>query len=61
VILPNVGLSPVIPHSAAGMRMLPPVSVPSAAKHSPAATDAPDPELDPPVIRPVSQGFLAAP
>ena len=58
---PNVGLRPTTPQSEAGMRIEPPVSVPSATGHSPAATEAPEPELEPPVTRSVSQGLRAAP
>ena len=43
------------------MRMEPPVSVPSAPRHSPAATAAPEPQLDPPVTHSVSQGLRAGP
>jgi hypothetical protein len=39
------------------MRMEPPVSVPVAAMHSPAASAAPDPPLEPPGIRSRSQGL----
>lgn len=45
---PKVGASPVTPLNAAGMRMLPPVSVPIAARNRPAATPLADPELKPP-------------
>ena len=41
--------------------MLPPVSLPIPAKQRPAATAAPAPELEPPVIWPVFQGFRAGP
>src|SRR5690349_1123199 len=37
-----------MPQALAGLRMLPPVSLPSAAGNSPAATPAPDPEDEPP-------------
>src|SRR5574341_1308372 len=54
---PKVGFRPTMPQSEAGMRMLPPVSVPRAAKHWPEATEAPEPEEEPPVMREVSQGL----
>ena len=50
---------PAMPHSAAGPRMLPPVSEPSAPIHSPAATAAPEPLLLPPGICAVFQGLRA--
>ena len=40
-------LCPNTPHSAAGMRTEPPVSVPSANAHRPAAMATADPPLDP--------------
>ena len=46
-----VGLKPVRPHSAAGMRIEPPVSVPSATAAMPSATDAAAPDDEPPEIR----------
>jgi hypothetical protein len=42
------------------MRIDPPVSVPSAAGHTPAATSAADPPLDPPAVRSGRTGFLAS-
>src|SRR3954454_24503774 len=45
------------PHSAAGCRMDPPVSVPRDAIHSSAATAAADPPDDPPGMRVTSHGF----
>ncbi|MNN59413.1 hypothetical protein D3C81_1745260 [compost metagenome] len=53
-----VGLKPVIPHSAAGMRIEPPVSLPSAATASPSATDTAAPDDEPPGMRGVP-GSLA--
>src|SRR5205085_8404776 len=41
--------SPTMPHRAAGPRIEPPVSEPSAAGTSPAATAAPEPLDEPPV------------
>ena len=56
---PYVGLSPTVPVTLAGIRMLPPVSVPSATTHPPAATEAADPPELPPGIRSGSQGLRA--
>src|SRR3954469_18856885 len=56
---PNVGLSPTVPHSHEGLRIDPPVSVPSAAGIRPAATPAAEPLLDPPVKCPVFHGLRA--
>src|SRR6185436_3089210 len=50
-----------IPHNAAGMRIEPRVSLPSAPIHSPAASAAAEPPEDPPGERAVSQGFLHVP
>jgi hypothetical protein len=52
---------PVTPHSAAGWRMEPPVSVPVAATQSPAATAAAEPPLEPPGTRSWSQGLRTGP
>ena len=57
--LPKVGFSPAIPQTAAGILIDPPVSLPSAIGTTPAATAAPDPPLDPPGTRAVSQGLAA--
>src|SRR5205085_12397118 len=54
---PKVGLSPTRPHRLAGMRIEPPVSLPNAATHSPPATAAPEPPLDPPGTRLMSHGL----
>ena len=48
---PYVGLSPVTPQSEAGIRIDPPVSVPSAKGNSRAATATAEPEDDPPAHR----------
>src|SRR5579871_6081050 len=61
LIRQKVGFSPVTPQNEAGMRIDPPVSVPVAIATIPAATAAPDPPLDPPGTRSVSQGFRTAP
>ena len=50
-----------MPQNEDGIRMDPPVSLPSAAKHWPAATEEPEPPLEPPVTREVSQGLWASP
>src|SRR2546421_4419413 len=47
---PLVGFSPVTPQKCAGMRIDPPVSEPSAAGMSRAATAEPDPDDEPPVM-----------
>ena len=58
-----VGLKPVRPHSAEGMRTEPPVSVPIAAAAMPSVTEIAAPEEDPPGMRPVarSQGLRGVP
>jgi hypothetical protein len=56
---PNVGLSPTQPQRAAGMRMLPPVSVPRVPSASRAAMAAPEPPLEPPGMRSGSHGLRA--
>src|SRR3954452_6286801 len=56
-----VGLSPDTPQKCAGMRIEPPVSEPSAAGTSRAATAAPEPDEEPPVIRAVSHGLQTLP
>ena len=58
---PCVGLSPVTPQNDDGMRMDPPVSEPIAIATTPAATAAPDPPDEPPVIRSRSHGLRVAP
>ena len=50
-----------MPHSAAGCRIEPPVSVPSAQGASPAATAAALPPEEPPGTRVWSQGFRTGP
>ena len=46
-----------MPHAADGKRIEPPVSVPSAAVQSPAATATPDPLEEMPVQRASFQGL----
>ena len=58
---PNVGFRPTIPQYAAGIRIEPPVSVPSAWSHTPAATSAAEPLLDPPDVRLSSRGLNVIP
>ena len=50
-----------MPQQAAGWRIEPPVSEPSAARHSPAATAAAEPPEEPPGIVAGSQGLRVAP
>ncbi|MNT08205.1 hypothetical protein D3C72_1429400 [compost metagenome] len=63
LISPRVVLSPVTPFRAAGIRTEPPVSEPSAAGASPAATATPDPLDEPPGTRCCrrSQGLRGVP
>ena len=58
---PKVGFSPTMPHTDAGQRIEPPVSVPGASATMPAATAAPDPPLDPPGTRLGSCGLRHVP
>src|SRR5687767_3339802 len=58
---PNVGLKPTQPQNAAGIRTLPPVSLPVAAAASPPATAAADPPLEPPAMRARFQGLRVVP
>jgi hypothetical protein len=55
------GRIPATPHSAAGMRTEPPVSVPTASGTNPAATAAAEPALEPPAIRRGSCGLAHGP
>src|SRR5437868_15240218 len=50
-----------MPQRAAGWRIDPPVSEPSASGAMPAATATADPPLDPPGMRSVAHGFRAGP
>ena len=50
-----------MPHRAAGIRTEPPVSLPIVIVHCPAAVAAPEPPLEPPVIRSGSQGLCVCP
>ena len=57
----RVGLSPTRPQWAAGMRIEPMPSEAVAAGHSPAATAAALPPLEPPAVRSVFQGLRVRP
>src|SRR4051794_38541202 len=59
--VPYVGLTPTTPHRAAGCRIEPPVSEPSANGAKPAATAAARPPLDPPGTREGSRGWRVGP
>src|SRR6266566_7324753 len=50
-----------MPQYAAGIRIEPPVSVPSASAHAPAATSAAEPPEDPPEVREGSRGLRVSP
>ena len=54
-------MRPTIPHSAAGWRIEPPVSVPIDHGTVPAATAAAEPPDDPPGTRVRSHGFSVGP
>ena len=56
-----VGLKPTSPHSAAGMRTEPPVSVPIATAAMPSATEIGAPAEEPPGIRLRSKGLPGVP
>src|SRR5438105_6212499 len=58
---PKLGLKPVIPQQAAGMRIEPPLSVPRATSARPAAIAAAEPPLDPPASRPLASGLGTVP
>ena len=61
LIIPRLGLSPTMLLKAAGTRPEPAVSVPSATVAMPLATATAEPELDPPLIKRLSNGFLGMP
>ena len=58
---PYVGRTPTIPVSAAGCRIEPPVSEPTASGASKAETAAADPPEDPPGVRVRSHGLKVGP
>src|SRR5689334_17539457 len=58
---PKLGFNPTMPQKAAGMRIDPPMSHPSASGTQPDPTAEPDPPDEPPGVRSVFQGFLVTP
>jgi hypothetical protein len=60
-IAPQRGFRPTTPHAAAGSRIEQPVSEPRASSHSPAASAAPLPLEEPPVVRPGRAGLRQVP
>ena len=54
-------MKPYTPHSAAGCRTEPPVSLPRLTGEMPAATATALPPEEPPGTRPVSQGLRVGP
>ncbi len=59
---PRLGLRPKRPHQLDGMRIDPPMSLPRADRHvMPAATDAPEPPLEPPGECSRLHGFRVGP
>src|SRR5436190_18912636 len=56
-----VGLKPLTPQKCAGKRIDPPVSEPSAAGTSRAATAEPEPDDEPPVLRSGAHGLPTLP
>lgn len=58
---PNVGFSPATPQQAAGPRIEPPVSVPSAASTMPSPTSEAEPLDEPPGMRVASCGLTGVP
>src|SRR5471032_309290 len=58
---PNVGFSPITPQQAAGPRIDPPVSVPSAASARPSPTADAEPLDEPPGMRVGFCGLTAVP
>src|SRR5439155_21260869 len=60
-MLPNAGLNPATPQSDPGMRIEPPVSLPIAQSHIPAATATAEPPEEPPATRDGSRGLRTVP
>jgi len=60
-MLPKAGLNPATPHSDAGIRIEPPVSLPIAQSHIPVATATADPPEEPPATRAGSCGLRTVP
>src|SRR4029079_6265377 len=56
-----LGLKPTMPHSAAGMRVEPPVSLPIVISHRWSPTAMAPPEVEPPGIRVRSAGLPGVP
>jgi hypothetical protein len=56
-----VGLKPTTPQQAAGMRIEPPESVPSATSAAPSTRAAAFPPLEPPATRPGKLGLGTTP
>ena len=56
-----LGFIPTSPQSAAGMRMLPPWSAPTARSQRPAETSAAHPDEEPPAFRPFAYGLCTGP
>ncbi len=56
-ISPHCDFKPTVPQHADGMRIEPPVSEPSAMSQRPAASAAPLPLDEPPVVLPGSAGL----
>ena len=58
---PYGGLNPTTPQNDAGIRIDPPMSEPVASVVVPAASDAPEPPLEPPGEKAVCQGLRVTP
>ncbi len=58
---PRLGFRPTKPQNAAGMRIEPPMSVPSANGTQPPDTATPEPPDEPPGVRVASQGLRVTP
>ena len=58
---PTLGFSQTQPFNEAGQTIGPSVSLPTAMETMFAATAAPEPEDEPPALRPCFQGFAAVP
>src|SRR5919198_2933430 len=61
LVRPTVGLMPTTPLTFAGQTMLPSVSVPRPTAVKLAATDAPEPELEPHALRSSEYGLCVSP
>ena len=59
--MPCDGFRPYTPLKWAGLRMDPPMSLPSSIGDMPMATAAAEPPEDPPVVRVTSHGLLVTP